>query len=483
VRVAAVVAATALLIFGCKTDPPPATEADFCGAAKSASCKEPSECDDAVVAGCATLDAALSPSLLVAARDCLESKVCGVASCLSRARASAWPTPEHAALATSYCTFCAPDVPDCEYWFYDKKSKLPGGLVLPFSGAVAAAVEAECTSDSDQCRGRFASCASETIARVVGESLDPMLADCVLAAFRGESGTTGPGGAPTITTCTPENCNGCCRDDKCEPGDLEEACGRRGKACQICYGEQRCTNGTCKEPCGPNNCAGCCDGDVCRTGEETGACGADGAACKDCKEEGSTFVCSNKQCIDGSCKATCANGCCAGERCEPGTAANACGRGGEGCVDCGFGRLCNATTRSCTIDPNALWDFYVSFAVLPETTVDGSSWDVLGGLPDPYLVAYSSEGSSMHSGETQVQNDTTFPFWAETPLRGVKASELLNFLAFDVWDSDVDFDDLIGGCQIPVKPEHFDGSLRDYTCPPTPRAGEVKLYYRIRPHQ
>lgn len=484
-RFAAMAATTALLIlFGCTEDSPASTDRGFCGAAETASCKEPTECDTAVVAGCAALDAALSPTTLVAAKDCLESKVCGVVSCISRAQTSARPTPEHATLAANYCAFCAPDVPDCETQFYAKKSKLPGGLVLPFSGAVAAAVDAECTVDQDVCRARFASCASETIARVVGEMLDPTLADCVVSAFRREGGsTTGPGGGPVITTCTRDNCDGCCRDDKCEKGDTESACGSGAAACQICYGAQRCKDGVCKEPCGPNNCAGCCDGDTCRSGEETGACGADGVACKSCQQQGSTFICSNKKCIDGSCKATCASGCCTGETCQPGTAANACGRGGEGCIDCGFGRLCDANTRSCTIDPNALWDFYVSFAVLPEKDVSGASWDTLGGAPDPYLIAYSSEGSSMHTGETQVQQDTMFPFWAETVLVGVKASELFNFTAFDVWDSDVDYDDLIGGCQLPLKPEHFDGSLLDYTCPATPRTGSVKLYYRIRPHR
>lgn len=484
-RLAAHIATAVLvLMVGCTSDAP-RTAGSFCSAAKSASstCKAPSDCDGRLTTACTSLDQALSPSTVTAAKDCLESGVCGAASCLGRAQSGAKPTGAHLKLAQDFCAQCAPDVADCAGQFYARRSKLPGGLVLPYSEAVATAVDQECTGNKETCRAKFASCATETIARVVGESLDAEAAECVVASFRREVSPTGPGGSPTIATCTPANCDGCCRDDRCEKGDTEARCGTGGAACQICAGAQKCGGGLCMEPCGPNNCAGCCDGDTCVSGTETARCGGDGIACKACTREGPTFVCSNSQCIDGSCQATCATGCCSSKGCQPGTAANACGTGGEGCFDCGFGRLCNGATRSCVIDPNALWDFYVSFAVVPSQDKKGASWDESNGAPDPYLTVYSNQGDSVHGGQTSVQNDTTVPFWAETPLVGVKASELLNSLAFDVWDSDTEYDDLIGGCPLPLKASFFDGSLQSYKCPVTASDVEVELYFRIRPHK
>jgi len=215
-------------------------------------------------------------------------------------------------------------------------------------------------------------------------------------------------------------------------------------------------------------------------GTTTDRCGADGAACTSCAAQGASFVCSNQTCIDASCQATCVNGCCTAAGCQPGTTASACGFGGEACIDCGYGRTCGAA-RSCVIDPNALWDFYVSFASVPDKDKSGQSWDILGGAPDPYLVAFSSLGGVSHTGTTTVQQDTTVPFWAEVPLEGIKAAELMNNLSFEIWDADVDFDDLIGGCKLPITPAMFDGSLQSYVCPETASHVSVELFFRIRP--
>ena len=113
----------------------------------------------------------------------------------------------------------------------------------------------------------------------------------------------------------------------------------------------------------------------------------------------------------------------------------------------------------------------------------GASWDPLSGKPDCYGFVYTSEGSSTHSGFTTTQMDTTVPFWAETPVKGVKASELLNYTSVDVWDEDTDFDDYIGGCKLPLTPAIFDGSLQSHVCPAGASTAEVKVYYRINPHK
>lgn len=476
-------AAILIALFGCTSDPPK-NEDTFCGAASSAkaSCKEPSECDSTLTATCASLDKAVSPTTLTAAKNCLQSGVCGAQSCLGRAQSSSKPTVAHDALAKDFCTFCASDVADCESQFYAKKSTLGGLLVLPYSEAIATAVNDACTKNKDRCRSDFATCATETIARELEAVVDSTVSDCVSQAFRREADApTGPGGGPTVTTCTPSNCDGCCRDDKCEKGESVALCGVGGASCETCSGAQECKAGHCKEPCGPNNCPGCCDGDACIDPPTTEQCGDAGESCKSCKTVGASFICSNKQCIDGSCQATCATGCCSATGCQPGTAATACGTGGEGCFSCGFGRQCNGATRTCVIDPTALWDVYISFAVVPDKDKSGSNWDYFDP-PDPYVVVYSSEGASSHSGQTLVQSNNTVPVWMETPLKGIKASELLNNLSIDVFDSDVFSDTLMGGCKIPLVASYFDGSLRSYICPATATKVEIKIYYRVNPH-
>jgi hypothetical protein len=465
---------------GCSSDPAPAGAGDFCAVSKAsnAKCTEPNACDTQIGDDCALLDKALSESTVSAAKDCLESGICGVASCMSRAQKGATPTAAHKKLAENFCTFCAPNLADCTATFYKRGSKSAGLAVLPYGEAVVKAVDDACTGN-DGCQAQFTTCAASVIQEKVSELLDAATADCVVAGFGSDQGEVplGPDGKPAAVTCTPANCTGCCRDDKCETGDAQTACGAGAKACEICASTSNCTGGVCKEPCGPNTCQGCCEGDTCVQGSTNDKCGEKGAACGKCE---GALVCSNHTCIDGSCKATCTNGCCSATGCKPGNVASACGTGGEGCIDCGVGRTC--TAASCQLDRTSLWDIYISFAVVPDKDKNGAAWDVLAGAPDPYLKVFTSEGASVHSGQTTVLTDSTVPFWAETPVKGVKASELLANTSVEIWDSDLDFDDFIGGCKLPLTAAIFDGSLQNTTCAATPSSVEVTVYYRINPH-
>ena len=87
-RAAAIASAGILVGLVACTSEPEAGPASYCSAAKAASpkCKEPTACDATLTTSCASLDEALSASTLVAARDCLESGICGAESCLSRAQ-------------------------------------------------------------------------------------------------------------------------------------------------------------------------------------------------------------------------------------------------------------------------------------------------------------------------------------------------------------------------------------------------------------
>lgn len=476
----ALLVAVLLAVAGCSSSPAAAGGGDFCAAAKasSAKCTEPTSCDTQLGTDCASLDKVLSPTSVAAAKDCLESGICGVASCVSRSKKSSVPTAAHKTLADDFCQFCAPNLQDCAANFYKRGSKSAGLVVLPYSAEIAKAVDDECTG-TDGCQAKFSTCAREVIARVAAEKVDATTADCVVEGLGKDESETllGPNGKPQAVTCTPANCNGCCRDDKCETGNTSVACGVGAKACETCSPSSKCTSGVCKEPCGPNTCEGCCSGDTCVPGTATAACGEKGAACTKC---GGSFICSNHTCVDGSCQATCTNGCCSATGCQPGNKASACGTGGEGCIDCGVGRTCSAA--ACQLDRTSLWDVYISFAVVPDKNKAGQSWDPFNGPPDPYLKVFTSEGTSIHSGQTSVAMNTTFPFWAETPVKGVKASELLANTSIEIWDSDIDFDDYIGGCKLALKPAIFDGSLQNQVCPATTTGVSVKVYFRINPH-
>ena len=471
-----------LALGGCSA-PAASLPPDFCTDARSSNlaCKEPSDCDAQLGNNCSALPKALSSATLSVAQDCLQSGVCGVASCVSRAAKNTTPTAAHKKLADDFCTFCAPNLPDCVETFYKRGSRSAGVSVLPYAEGVVQAIDDRCTGQAG-CQAKFQACASGVIGdQLAAGGLDADTLSCVVQGFSKDEGDPllGPDGKPQVVTCTPANCAGCCRDDKCEKGDTTAGCGAAAGACETCPATAKCTAGQCKEPCGNDTCSGCCDGDTCRDGAANARCGMMGEACTTCAP---TSNCSNHSCVDGSCLATCATGCCTTAGCQPGTAAIACGTGGEGCVNCGVGRLC--TAGSCALDTTSLWDFYAAFAVVPQKNKNGTSWHVLNGLPDPYLLVFTSQGAVSHSGATTTKFKTTVPFWQETPLKALKASELLGNTSIEIWDYHaLGFDSFMGGCKLPVTAAVFNGSLQSVVCPATASGVSVKAYYRINPHK
>jgi hypothetical protein len=490
--VVAVFVGSLIAIAACSSDKSTGTQADdFCAASKSAlkKCPAGNPCDGTLAAQCGTLPKGVSSVVGTAARDCLESGICGASTCLGRSQAKAQPSAAHSTLAQKYCSTCAADSPDCAANFYAPKGTYPGSLVLPYADAVVTAVQNACVTDPGTCRATFATCANDTIASTLGTVVPPDLATCITTSLhRDDDGATAPdggegtSGGPQIQSCTPDNCKGCCKEDKCiDDGSKPAACGANGAACQTCSSVQQCTSmGECHEPCGPNNCKGCCDGDTCIPGDVDEKCGGNGEACTKCNATNPDLICEDQKCIDGSCKATCLTGCCTAAGCQDGTDANACGKGAAACTSCGYGRNC--TGQACVLDESSLWDFFAASAVVPLTRQNGDYWDPFYGLPDPYVKAYSSLGTASHTGQTAVQQDTLTPTWNESPLKGISAKELLSNLSVEFWDSDYDADDLMGGCRIGLAPTAFDGSLQVVTCPASASTVSVKFYFKIQRH-
>lgn len=281
------------------------------------------------------------------------------------------------------------------------------------------------------------------------------------------------GSAPT--SCDASTCKGCCRDGRCLGGASASACGVGGAACESCSGSTECVRGACEATsCGPDNCSGCCNGDVCVTGGATSACGAGGISCIVC---GGGTTCDGKACVDATCKASCASGCCSGTQCSPGTAALACGRGGDACAACPTGKACVA--GQCAVAANARFDVMLFSALLPAASLTGDAWDALGGLPDVFAKLTSMEGSSRSEGTSTVLNDTRTPRWNEILLTNRPASELKSSLRIDVFDRDVNFDDTVGGCVIPIADGSFDGALHTATCQASSSGVAFSYTYRL----
>jgi len=295
----------------------------------------------------------------------------------------------------------------------------------------------------------------------------------------GDGGVVTEDGAvvrPDGSVCDFKSCRGCCRDGVCLSGTSHGACGFDGDSCEACSGSLLCVDHVCAETkCGPENCAGCCQNGACVTGQSAPACGSGGGACTVC---GAGTTCDGFACVNVTCKAACTNGCCTGATCNPGNTNAACGKSGDSCVACAGGKTCNAGV--CAVADTSRFDLVLFSATVPATNLSGGAWDVFNGLPDVFAKMVSVEGASRHEGTTAVLDDTRTPNWNATVLSNVAASELKRSVRIDLFDSDINFDDTIGGCAVPITDLAFDGSLRTGSCAATTTGVAFTFTYRLR---
>ncbi len=270
-------------------------------------------------------------------------------------------------------------------------------------------------------------------------------------ALRCEAGAC----ASTPPSCSPDTCNGCCDGDVCESGVSPTACGGSGFLCEVCGTTETCEGGFCVERCGPSNCGGCCDvNGSCVDGSADYACGLGGLDCAPC---GVDEACSLGECIDASCQSTC-NGCCSGDVCLGGTQDQACGISGDACTSCGPGRSC--TGNACLVDPASRWDVLLVSADVNLLDANGDPWDAWGGLPDPF-VSFTAGGANEPETtmDSAVQDNTISPLWDTVVLSDVSAAVLLDRFCYQVYDADIDSDDVITSLCFLLNDWDFDGSL------------------------
>ncbi len=283
--------------------------------------------------------------------------------------------------------------------------------------------------------------------------------------------------------CNPDNCDGCCDGDTCvDDANSNAACGSGGNACQMCEGDAQCTDGRCVSPCGPETCEGCCNASgVCVSGNDDQVCGAGGSTCVMC-EPGTT--CSGGQCIGTSCATDC-DGCCSGPTCLGGDSSSACGLDGMACVDCGPQRICEE--GGCVVDPDSRWDVVVVNAEISEKNADDGTWDQFGGLPDPYPTATAGADDMITGNDVDPVDNTLSPSFTEPVLTRVRAEDLKAGLKLFIWDSDLDFDDLVTGCPVDVTDTErlFSGMVLELECPASQidetNTTEGTIRFRVEP--
>lgn len=309
------------------------------------------------------------------------------------------------------------------------------------------------------------------------------------------------------TTEEIEECGGCVDgDDACQTGDTLAACGGDGEVCDVCEGEETCTDGACLAPeacavtcdgcctgevctavqtddacgvdggqcvdcgtgtcddgdgvCEPaceDSCEGCCDAEgVCQDGTADDVCGIEGESCSDCAADS----CSVGECVPAACADSC-DGCCDGSTCETGDANGLCGSDGDICLDCGPGRACG-DDGICEVSRTSRWDVVAINGFLPLFNGD-ATWDISGSreAPDPYVEIKVIEGSGcvddclLVEGTSHFEANTYLPnWWLGNPteavvLENVAANQMLDWgFEISVWDDDVGRDDLAGMCTI-----------------------------------
>ncbi len=308
------------------------------------------------------------------------------------------------------------------------------------------------------------------------------------------------------TTEEVEECGGCLDgDDACQTGDTLAACGGDGEVCDVCEGEETCTDGACLAPaacavtcdgcctgevctevqtddaCGidggqcvdcdtgtcndtdgvceaacEDSCEGCCDDDgVCQDGTADGVCGIDGETCSDCADDS----CSVGECVPAACADTC-DGCCDGSTCKTGDDDGLCGSDGDICLDCGLGRACG-DDGICEVSRTSRWDVVAINGFLPLFDPDDDKWDISGRFeaPDPYVeLRIVDDGDDSLPGEigtSHTESDTYLPNWwhgdssEAVVLENVAANRMIDWgLEITVWDEDAGSDDSAGTCTI-----------------------------------
>ncbi|MFB6350254.1 MAG: hypothetical protein ABEK29_00470, partial [Bradymonadaceae bacterium] len=270
-------------------------------------------------------------------------------------------------------------------------------------------------------------------------------------------------------SCTPESCDGCCKNDECQSGDTDQACGTGAETCETCSGEAFCQDGECTAPCS-ERCDGCCtENGECKAGSSADMCGTGGDMCQSC---GDGQECRGG-CVETNCEVSC-EGCCVDGTCKDGTSDDTCGRNGAVCKSCpkSFGCDQRATGGACVLQDESTWDIVAVRGKVPKTnkTLGGTKdekWDE-ASKPDVFLKVTNDTASK--SGKTSVAKDSLEPSWGEKPIKKIAAGDLTGSkkTTLKLVDNDIYDNDHIATCEIQFKANfgegQFDGKAHEFVC-------------------
>ena len=143
-------------------------------------------------------------------------------------------------------------------------------------------------------------------------------------------------------------------------------------------------------------------------------------------------TCQGNTCVPnggGGCSPACQAGfTCQGSTCIPDTG---------GCApNCRAGFTCQGST--CVVDPTGSWVITITNGQVSEKDAGGSSWDVPGGLPDPY-VCLTINGAKKC---TSTRSDTLQPSWGYA-FPAATATALQSGVGVEYMDEDLADDDVI----------------------------------------
>jgi hypothetical protein len=151
---------------------------------------------------------------------------------------------------------------------------------------------------------------------------------------------------------------------------------------------------------------------------------------------------------------------CPGPGCTPSCSGRNCGDNGCGgsCGTCAGGMTCNGGT--CAVDPGSFWVLTVTNGTVTERNPGGSSWDAVGGAPDP-MVCLTINGERRC---TQARADTFSPSW-NAAFPATTAGMLQAGFTAEYLDEDVTTNDVICGRGIiPLRPGDFSSRSGNFGC-------------------
>ena len=126
----------------------------------------------------------------------------------------------------------------------------------------------------------------------------------------------------------------------------------------------------------------------------------------------------------------------------------------------------------------------VDYVEVPSTNYAGVAWDAFGGAPDPTVNLYAGTSDAV-DGTLNLPDDVFAGSPRTVIASNLRASDILAYLAFGVFDEDVSDFEFIGACYVSgVGSSTFSGGAVSVDCPPDAgrEASGFALDFHLEPY-